>query len=524
MTAPHDLDQELTAFLRDGPTGCPTRRSTRSAIAWKRHDNGSSSARGGSPTCTSPPGWRSDWPLLRSSRSSASMCSPSTAASSPAPRRRLQRLPRRHPCPAHQTAKRPRSTPPRPPAASRLRPAPVTRRRPRPPHCSRHPRPTPKRFGWRRRPGTRRPVLPTSRPGQGSPDPQGCGPRSGGAVGPVPRRPEAAPGSRRHGGGHAGSYPDGQPAPGGRWRGGSDNRLRSADVRYQTRWDNVWPRYGRLRRECGPTSACRSQYPTAQTGSARPTTRFPDRRGPRLSATQASRYRSKGELWMQEQLKYPGRPAPCTTSGGPLAPEKGSRPEANVVMPGMVTATSASSESTEHVPPHPAGKNTPTRQQWSGSVPADSLRQPSRTEGSRLQVLRNSPCARLISAEPTGDSGRVPFARSGGPRRATPPGDDARTRTSTRRNDPRTRPLALERKSRPTRSCRGWSLPRQPRESRRRTCPRPSGEEHADSALGKRQNVGMGLGRHVPTPPHAALDAVAVSLPPAQMGRLPRRG
>ncbi len=158
--------------------------------------------------------------------------------------------------------------------------------------------------------------------------------------------------------------------------------------------------------------------------------------------------------------------------------------EANVVMPGMVTATSASSESTEHVPPHPAGKNTPTRQQWSGSVPADSLRQPSRTEGSRLQVLRNSPCARLISAELTGDSGRVPFARSGGPRRATPPGDDARTRTSTRRNDPRTRPLALERKSRPTRSCRGWSLPRQPRESRRRTCPRPSGEEHADSALG----------------------------------------
>ena len=102
-----------------------------------------------------------------------------------------------------------------------------------------------------------------------------------------------------------------------------------------------------------------------------------------------------------------------------------------------------------------------------------------------------------LAREPRNDSGggdlgrhrqagavRMSRARSGGPRRATPPGDDARTRTSTRRNDPRTRPLALERKSRPTRSCRGWSLPRQPRESRRRTCPRPSGEEHADSALG----------------------------------------
>ena len=50
MTAPHDLDRQLAAFLTDGPTELPDRRSTRSAIAWKRHDNGSSSARGGFPT------------------------------------------------------------------------------------------------------------------------------------------------------------------------------------------------------------------------------------------------------------------------------------------------------------------------------------------------------------------------------------------------------------------------------------------------------------------------------------------
>ena len=47
MTAHHDLDRQLNAFLLDGPTRCPTRRSTRSAIALSRHDNGSFSARGG---------------------------------------------------------------------------------------------------------------------------------------------------------------------------------------------------------------------------------------------------------------------------------------------------------------------------------------------------------------------------------------------------------------------------------------------------------------------------------------------
>jgi hypothetical protein len=49
MTARHDLDRMLDAFLTDGPSSFPTHRSTRSAIAWKRHDNGSSSARGGFP-------------------------------------------------------------------------------------------------------------------------------------------------------------------------------------------------------------------------------------------------------------------------------------------------------------------------------------------------------------------------------------------------------------------------------------------------------------------------------------------
>ena len=49
MTAHDDLDRQLNDFLRDGPTSCPTSRSTRSAIALNRHDNGSSSARGGFP-------------------------------------------------------------------------------------------------------------------------------------------------------------------------------------------------------------------------------------------------------------------------------------------------------------------------------------------------------------------------------------------------------------------------------------------------------------------------------------------
>ena len=81
-------------------------------------------------------------------------------------------------------AQRPRSTPPRQPAASRRRPALARRRRPPPPHYSRLPRPTPKRFGLRRRPGSRRPVLPTS--GLWTippPDPQGCGPGSGRSCG-----------------------------------------------------------------------------------------------------------------------------------------------------------------------------------------------------------------------------------------------------------------------------------------------------------------------------------------------------
>ena len=50
MTAPRDLDRELAAFLRDGPTELPDPSFDASAIAWKRHDNGSSSARGGFPT------------------------------------------------------------------------------------------------------------------------------------------------------------------------------------------------------------------------------------------------------------------------------------------------------------------------------------------------------------------------------------------------------------------------------------------------------------------------------------------
>ena len=50
MTAHHDLDRELTAFLREGPTELPDESLVQSSIAQNEHDSGSSSARGGFPT------------------------------------------------------------------------------------------------------------------------------------------------------------------------------------------------------------------------------------------------------------------------------------------------------------------------------------------------------------------------------------------------------------------------------------------------------------------------------------------
>ena len=50
MTAPHDLDRLLDAFLADGPTELPDRSFDAVRDPSNRHDNGSSSARGGFPT------------------------------------------------------------------------------------------------------------------------------------------------------------------------------------------------------------------------------------------------------------------------------------------------------------------------------------------------------------------------------------------------------------------------------------------------------------------------------------------
>ena len=67
--------------------------------------------------------------------------------------------------------------------------------------------------------------------------------------------------------------------------GGSDNRLKSADARYQIRWGKIWPQLWPAATRVRSDLGLRNRYPTAQTGSARPSTRFPDRRGSRFSAT-----------------------------------------------------------------------------------------------------------------------------------------------------------------------------------------------------------------------------------------------
>ena len=102
-------------------------------------------------------------------------------------------------------------------------------------------------------------------------------------MGPVPRRPEAAASPRRHGGGPAGSDPECQPAPGGRLaRGGRTIASGTPTPASKPASTTLGTRSRRLRRESGPTSVCRTQCPLPRAGSARPTTRFPDRRGSRF--------------------------------------------------------------------------------------------------------------------------------------------------------------------------------------------------------------------------------------------------
>ena len=50
MTPPRDPDRQIHAFLPDGRPSCPTRSFDAVRDRIEQHDNGSSSARGGSPT------------------------------------------------------------------------------------------------------------------------------------------------------------------------------------------------------------------------------------------------------------------------------------------------------------------------------------------------------------------------------------------------------------------------------------------------------------------------------------------
>ena len=159
-TAPHDLDQELTAFLRDGPTELPDpsfdavrdrMETTRQRVVlgpWRfpdMHVNARLAIGLAAVAVLAVVGIN----VLTVNRGLVAGPTASPAASAAAAPL---------PSPSNSQAAQVDASAP---ASARAPTIPVTRRRPRPPHCRRHPRPTLKRFGWRRRPGSRRPVLPT---------------------------------------------------------------------------------------------------------------------------------------------------------------------------------------------------------------------------------------------------------------------------------------------------------------------------------------------------------------------------
>ena len=83
MTAPRDPDRLIRGVPRRGPTELPDRSMTRSETTSNTHDNGSSSARGGNPTCRISRASRSRRPLIVAVVFGASRLLPGTPGDRP---------------------------------------------------------------------------------------------------------------------------------------------------------------------------------------------------------------------------------------------------------------------------------------------------------------------------------------------------------------------------------------------------------------------------------------------------------